>query len=93
MDIYLAEFDTSFPLREVSSRAKFTKRQPWFTTGLLNSSINKGILFSLKLPNPTDENIRKYKTFNNLFNKVKRKMKKLPYWKKIEIIHENAGQF
>ena len=88
MDIYLAEFDTSFPLREVSSRAKFTKRQPWFTTGLLNSSINKGKLFSLKMHNPTDENIRKYKTFNNLYNTLKRKMKTL-YFK--TILEENRN--
>ena len=88
MDIYLTEFDTSFPLREVSSRAKFTKRQHWFTTGLLNSSINKGKLFSLKLHSPTDENIRKYKTFNNLFNKLKRKMKTL-YFK--TILEENIN--
>ena len=88
MDIYLAEFDASFPMREVSSRAKFIKRQPWFTTGLLTSSINKGKLFSLKLHNPTDENIRKYKIYNKVFNKLKRKMKTL-YFK--TILEENRN--
>ena len=90
MDIYLTEFDPSFPMREVSSRAKFIKRQPWLTTGLLTSSINKGKVFSLKLHNPTDENIRKYKTYNKVFNKLKRKMKTL-YFK--TILEENRKNY
>ena len=84
MDIYLAEFDASFPMREVSSRAKSIKRQPW----LLTLSINKGTLFSLKLHNPTDENIRKYKIYNKVFNKLKRKLKTL-YFK--TILEENRN--
>ena len=77
MELYLVEFDTSFPLRETSSRSKFIRREPWFTPGLLTSSINKEKILSMKLRKPTVENISKYKVYNSIFNKLKRKMKKI----------------
>ena len=55
------------------------KREPWFTIGLLTSSRTKAKLFTKKLRKPTEENIQKYKHFNNTFNTLKRKMKTLYY--------------
>ena len=60
MELYLAECDTSFPLSENTSWSKFIRREPWFTPGLLTSSINKEHILSMKLRKPTEENIRKY---------------------------------
>jgi hypothetical protein len=66
MKIYSAIFNKSFPLHE----SRFLKRQPWLT-----SSCTKAKLFAKKLNKPTFENIEKYKSVNNTFNTLKRKMK------------------
>ena len=75
LKLYLNAFDEAFPLKDIKVRAKYIKREPWFTSGLLKSSKTKSKLLSIKLRDPTDENIQKYKTYNNIFNKLKRKMK------------------
>ena len=97
MELYLVEFDTSIPLRETSSQSKFIRREPWFTPGLLTSSINKEKILSRKLQKPTVENISKYKIYNSIFNKLKMKMK-IKYfktyliWKKIKTTLKSVGQ-
>ena len=58
------------------------KREPWFTAGLLTSSRTKAKLFTKKLKKPTNENIQKYRNFNNTVNTLKRKTKAL-YYKQI----------
>ena len=73
LELYLNAFDASFPLKDINVRSKYIKREPWFTSGLLKSSKTKSKLLSIKLCDPTDENIQKYKTYNNTFNKLKRK--------------------
>ena len=70
ISMYLAAFEDSFPLIERKIVHKYIKREPWFTSGLLTSSKNKSKLLSLKLHKPTEINIRKYKLFNNLYNKL-----------------------
>ncbi len=77
LQLYLSAFERSFPLREINLRSKHTKREPWFTPGLLNSSVKKAELLSKKLHEPTEQNISKYKQYNNLFNLLKKKMKML----------------
>ena len=49
MKIYSNEFDTSFPLKTVTPKQKLIKREPWFTHGLLTSSLNKNKLYHKKL--------------------------------------------
>lgn len=87
---YLTAFDQSFPLCERKVVTKYVKREPWFTSGLLTSSINKSKLFSLKLREPTEVNIIKYKCFNNLYNKLKRTMKSLYYRTALEENKNNS---
>jgi len=66
------------------SSSRFLKREPWFTSGILTWSRTKSKLFAKKLSKPTCENIQKYKSFNNSFNTIKRKMKALYYRKILE---------
>ena len=37
-NIYKAAFNSSFPLKIIQISKKYIKREPWMTTGLLNSS-------------------------------------------------------
>ncbi len=75
LKLYMLAFEESFPLRSLNVTTKYVKRVPWFSSGLLNSSIKKAQLLSLKLHEPTEDNIKKYKQYNNLFNLLKKKMK------------------
>ena len=52
-DTFLDKYLPSFDLRERTAIRKYVKREPWFTSGLLISSINKSRLFLLKLHKPT----------------------------------------
>jgi len=52
------------------------KREPWVSTGLLTSSRHKAKLFQKKLNKPTEENITSYKNYLNLYNKIKRELKR-----------------
>ena len=58
---------------------KYIKREPWMTQGLLNSSINKSKLLRTKIRKPTENNIKKYKYFCKMFNKLKRLAKSKYY--------------
>ena len=75
MLLYKVAFERAFPLRKVELKKKYIKREPWITAGLLESSRNKAKLFTKKLKIPTEHNINKFKDYNKLFNKIKRKMK------------------
>ena len=54
---------------------KHIRREPWVTKGLLTSSINKTKLYNKKLSKPTEYNICKYKSYNKLYNKLRRTLK------------------
>ena len=82
MKIYSAIFNKSFPLHE----SRFLKRQPWLT-----SSCTKAKLFAKKLNKPTFENIEKYKSVNNTFNTLKRKMK-ASYYRQILEEHKHDSK-
>ena len=58
---------------------KYVKKDSWFTSRQLTSSINKTMLFSINLGKPTEENILKYKCYNKLYNKLTWTMKTLSY--------------
>ena len=87
MKIYSAIFNKSFPLHE----SRFLKRQPLLTSGLLTSSCTKAKLFAKKLNKPTFENIEKYKSVNNTFNTLKRKMK-ASYYRQILEEHKHDSK-
>ena len=71
--------DQAFPKKTIRMRKKYIKREPWMTTGLLTSSINKNKLHMAKISRPTTLNMEKYKTYNSVYNRIKRQIKKIYY--------------
>lgn len=74
--MYKEAFEKAFPLVTKIENSKYTKREPWMTTGLLTSSRNKSKLFQKKLKNPSLHNITTYKNYINQYNKLKKNMKR-----------------
>ena len=81
--------DLAFPVSECRKSANCVKYQPWITSGL-KVSLKKMRLYRISKQCPTDQNINKYKTYNNMLNKVKRKLKCNYFSKKIEQYKNNA---
>jgi len=69
MSIYKTIFNGTFYLLKTLFNKKYMKRGPWVSTGLLASVRNKAKLFKKKLSKPTNENIKCYKMYLNLFNR------------------------
>ena len=89
MSIYADIFNEAFPLLKTRLHKKYTKREPWVSIGLLTSSRRKAKLFKKKLSKPTDENIKCYKNYLNLFNKTKRELKRNYYSHLLEVNKNN----
>ena len=79
MKIYPNAFDTSFPIKTITPKQKLIKREPWFTPGLLTSSLNKNKLYHKKLKYPSENNINTYKNYCRIFNKTRRIAKRIYY--------------
>ena len=75
MSLYKKAFNTALPLKPVKPNKRYIKKEPWMTTGLLKSMRTKSNLFQKKLKIPSENNIRKYKIYVNMYNKLKREMK------------------
>ena len=73
--LYMSPFNQCFPERTQQVKRKFIKREPWVTSGFLTSSRNKAKLFKKKFNKPTEQNINSYKSYNCIFNKLKRSLK------------------
>ena len=73
--------EVSFPEITVFPKQSRLCHSPWMSTGLLISSKTKQKLFSKKTKFPTEPNISKFKTFNNIFNMCKRKAQQNHYSK------------
>ena len=89
MSIYKTIFNETFPLLKTRFNKKYMKRDPWVSTGLLASARHKAKLFKKKLSKPTDENIKCYKHYLNLFNKAKRELKRNYYSHLLELNKNN----
>jgi len=85
----MAAFKTNFPLREHNPKSKYIKREPWYTTGLLTSSKQKSKLLTKKLCKPTEANVKEFKEYNNIYNKLKRRMKATFYKIKLDENRQN----
>ena len=92
LNIYIAEFESCFPPKTVYVKNKYVKHEPWLTTGLLNSSLNRVKLYKKKLQNPSETNVNKYITFCTLFNKLKRIAKSSYYTNKINHYKNDSKQ-
>ena len=92
MVLYKREFDLSFPVIKKRIHKKYIKREPWISSGLLTSTRTKCKLLKMKLKKPTVENINAYQIFLNVFNKLKRTMKRNYFANMIEQIKNNMKQ-
>ncbi len=85
-------FNIAFPLTKTRLNKKYMKREPWISAGLLTSSRHKSKLFKKKLLKPTDQNIKHYKDYLNIFNKTKRTLKRNYYSNMLEINQNNMNK-
>jgi len=81
-----------FQYKQLNSAKKSIKREPWMTTGLINSSKKRNKLFAKKSQTPSENNICHYKNYVTLFNKLKRKVKISYYRTAIEDNRHNMKQ-
>ena len=94
--MYKDVFESVFPCKSNKQNRKYITREPWVTPSLLVSSRSKTTLFKNKLKNPSSYNIERYKTYINIYSKLKRKIK-IDYYK--NLLNENKfnikkpGQF
>ena len=69
--------DAIFPLIKV--KPKPIRFSPWMTAGLFISHKKKEKLFAKKLRCPSQNNIENFKTYNKIYNKIRRAAKVLHY--------------
>ena len=74
-----AAVELSFPETEIKLKSKNLTLSPWMTKGLLTSRNKKEKLFSQKIRKPTEQNKTMFRTYNNLYNSVKRQAKRSYY--------------
>ena len=75
MIIYKSRFEISCPVKHMKVKRKYIKREPWITSGILPSSLNKAKLLRKKLSRHNPETINKYKEYCTVFNQIKRAAK------------------
>ena len=78
IEIFYKAYDIAFPVKEVSIKTK-TLLDPWFTKGIKKSSKKKQKLYEKFLKKGTKKNEEIYKTYKNLFERVKKYSKKSYY--------------
>ena len=78
---YISAFNLAFPVKDIKMNRKYIKRESWMSDGLLVSPRNKTRLLKKKLKDPSVSNILEYKTYLNIYNKLKRNMK-INYFKR-----------
>ena len=68
--------EEAFPMKTVPRNRRSFKRDPWMTRGMLISSRNKITLYKKSKQNKCESYQVKYKMYNNIFNKLRRKLKR-----------------
>ena len=79
MNKFNQAYNKAFPIRSFKTTSKFIKKVPWFTAGLLTSSIHKIKLYKKQIANPSVENVEVYKTYKTIYNRLCREAKKSHY--------------
>ncbi len=85
ISIYTNSLERNFPKIKLKANRKYLKKEPWMTEGLLKSLRTKSNLFNKKLKEPSEFNIIYYKSYTNLYNRLRREMKKLYYRNILEL--------
>ena len=75
MEDFLPLFNLHFPITKKKFNKNFHKINDFMTGGLLVSRNTKNKLHKKSIAEPSEINVRNYKTYRNLFNKVLRKSK------------------
>ena len=81
--------DFHFPLTKIKLTSKKFRQAPWMTGGLLISHKTKEKLFAKRKRSPSEKNITAFKTYNNLYNKIRRAAKKYHYEKQFSNFANN----
>ena len=74
LNVFSDLYDIAFPKKEIEIKTKLLNT-PWITKGLRKSSKRKQRLYEKFLKNRTLENEKTYKTYKNLFEKIKKHAK------------------
>jgi hypothetical protein len=82
--IYTGIFDQKFPLRRIRFNKNIHKLQNFMTNGLLISRNTKNALHKTSIADPTAANVKKYKDFKTIYQRVSRAAKKLYFSSKLE---------
>ena len=78
-----------FPLTQIKITSKKVRRAPWMTSGMLISHRTKEKLFAKRKKYPSTPNISAFKTYNNMYNKIRRAAKKFYYEKQFSNFTNN----
>ena len=77
-------YDESIPLKKCTVNRKKDPISPWITKGLLRSINQKSKLYKQYIKSPTNVNLQKFKTYKNKLNMLKRKSKRMYFFRKFE---------
>ena len=88
LKIFSDLYDIAFPNKEIEIKTKHLGT-PWITKGLQKSSKRKQRSYEKFLKRRTRENENHYKTYKNLFEKIKKNSKKNYYQRKLELNENN----
>lgn len=83
-------FDNCFPLMESKNNKRKIPEKPWMTSNLLSLRNKKDKLFKIRIKNPSEENISKFKQISGDFKKKIREAKKSYFDKKFEEFANNT---
>ena len=75
-------FENSFPITKVE--IKYNNKLNWLTEGLRTSIKFKNKLYKISITNPSENHIKKYKTYKNKLNKLLKIAERTHYREKIK---------
>ena len=81
-----------FPFSSSKPTKNKNPLKPWMTISLVESRKKKHKLAAKKIKNPTPENIKEYQDFNNIYNKLRRKVKNEYYLLKFKYLEKNIKE-
>ena len=84
--------DVAFPEIKVKQKVQNFTHCPWMSKGLIVSQKRKEKLFAKKVKNPTNSNKQTFKTYNTMYNKLRRAAKKMYYNKQFDKFAKNCKQ-
>ena len=70
-------YEIHFPIRKAKFNKNFHKISKHITNCLLKSRLTKIKLHKISIAHPSQDNVNKYKTYRNIFNRIARASKKL----------------